>query len=91
MPKFIRCEISTAQQDCGMEKHTMNLWRWKLCARELHWHAQNANSVITTQRRTKKLIRTEWRPGSIAGSAESILYTKKPNNPERAEVLNYGR
>ena len=22
--------------------------RWKFCAQELHWHVQNANSVITT-------------------------------------------
>ena len=23
-------------------------WRWKSCAQELHWHAQNASSAITT-------------------------------------------
>ena len=23
-------------------------WRWKLCVQELHWHAQNASSAITT-------------------------------------------
>ncbi len=82
MPKF---NLRLSQVQPGIE-NTMNLWRWKLCARELHWNAQNANSVITTQRRTKRLIRKEWKPESIAGSAESILYTKRPNSLGRAEV-----
>ncbi len=91
MPKFIRCEISTAQQDCGMEKHTMNLWRWKLCARELHWHAQNANSVTTILPRKRRTIPTGWKSVSIADSAESILYTRKPSNPGGGKEWNYGR
>ena len=43
-----------AQNSFSAEKEIRNTqqrnlkWRWKSCAQELHWHVQNANSVITT-------------------------------------------
>jgi len=70
-----------------MPKIKRILWRWKLCAQELHWHVQNASSVITTWRRKRKLIRIEWKPKSIADFAESILYTRKPNNSDWAKEV----
>ena len=54
-------------------------WRWKSCAQELHWHVQNANNVITTWLRIRRLILTEWKQRSIADSVKHIRYTKKQN------------
>ena len=55
--------------------------RWKLCAQESHWHAQNVSSEITTQQKTKRIILTEWRHRSTADSVRNTHCTKKQNNP----------
>jgi len=54
-------------------------WR-KICVQELLWHVPNANSVTTTPPRIRRLIRTEWKPRSIADSVRSIQTIRKPNN-----------
>ena len=50
------------------------------CVQELLWHVQNANSVTTILKKTKKRIRTEWKQRNIADSVRDTHYTKKPNN-----------
>ena len=53
----------------------------EICVLELHWHAQNANSVTTILPRIRRFILIVWRPRSIVSSVRDILHTRKPNNP----------
>lgn len=50
------------------------------CVQRLHWHVQNASSVITILRRIRRHILTEWKPRNIVDSARLIQFTKRPSN-----------
>ena len=70
-------------QECGKRGGTgliLSQWRWKLCVQESHWNAQSVSSGITTQRKTKRRIRTAWKPKSTAGSVSATRFIGKPDN-----------
>ena len=48
----------------------------KLWESKLHSPALNASKEIMTQRKTRRMIRTDWNLTSIASSAASTLFTK---------------
>ena len=65
--------------------------RWKLCALESHWHVRNVNSVITTRRRIRRIIRTEWKLRNIADSAGNTQCTRRRNKSTERKVTRWER
>lgn len=51
------------------------------CVQELHWHAQNVNSVTTIPPKTRRHILTGWRPRNIVDSARLTHCTRKQSKP----------